>query len=282
MKSYTLQDVAHGLHEAGIVEGDVVLVHSGIFQFGRLEDVPSDKVCEELYGVFRDVIGSTGTLLVPAYFSDYARKGIPYDARKSPVSRELGVFSQYVVSLPDSVRSLNPLTGLAAAGPKAEAICRAGSATGYGAGSPWDELTKVNAKMAFFGTTIARAMTYIHYIEQRYGVPHMYFKLHTTPVYDDGVPVDNPVVTYVRYLNYNIWASLERFEKKLGELGLIGASKIGMGHLHVVNTQDALQVGLEELKKDVYYFLKHPPEFVAGEIPTDGAVGEITTKARVM
>lgn len=272
MKEYSLNDLGDALSDVGLIRDDIVLVHSGLFSLGRLTGVEPSEMCREIYGVFREVIGPGGTLLVPAFFYEYARRGEVYDTRSSPVSRELGVFPRWVTFLPEAVRSYNPLTCLAAMGPSAKDICRRGVATAYGYDSPWDRLTVHNAKMLFLGTSIRKSMTYIHYIEECFGVPHMYHKYHDAPIYDDGISIDLPVITYVRYLDYGIKTNLGPFENQLKKIGVVAARTVGMGSVECVQCSDVFREGIRMLKKNVFFMLEKVPEFVSGMIPTDGLV----------
>ena len=269
MKYYSAEEFLDSIRSSGITQGDTVLVHASLFSLGMLKDASLETLCAQIYGLLRQAVGKEGTLLVPAYFYEYARTPEPFDAVLSPVSKELGVFAQYVAALPDAVRSYNPLTCLAAVGQHAEYICRGGTATGYGVDSPWDRLTRSGGKCLMLGVALPQCFTYCHYIEQMFGVPHMYAKRYTVPIYDNGMPVSLPVITYVRYLDYDIHVDLRRFETVLKENGLLMSNPLGLNALHVVELKNAFEKGIECLKQDISFFLLHPPRFRAGEIPAD-------------
>ena len=131
-----------------------VETESVIINFLTKKSARSDSFTGELYETFKEVLGSEGTLCVPAYFYEYARFGIPFDTALSPVSKELGVFAKYIHSLPISKRSCNPLAAVAAVGKNAEYICAPHSRHNYGAESAFDKLYKLDAKIILLGTNM--------------------------------------------------------------------------------------------------------------------------------
>jgi aminoglycoside N3'-acetyltransferase len=273
---YDYRDVVEGIRSVGITRGDVVLVHSALFSLGLMKDVSPAGIPARIYEAFREVIGEEGTLVVPAAFNDYARRGIPYDRRKSPVDKAQGVFSQCVANLPGAVRTICPMLGAAAIGPLAEEMCGKMVGSSLGAGSTWDELLNHDAKMCFLGVRPAKAFTFVLLIQTRHGVPYLYHKLYQVPVTDDGRPISVPIVNAVRYLNpaFRISENCDPFEDHLFAKGLIQTGTIGRGHLFSLSsTKQIFAEGLAKIRENLYYFLQEPPTFVPGEIPTDGVTG---------
>ena len=113
MKYITKESLIDTLLSVGIEKNDTLLVHSDIAAFGTTENFSRKEALNIFYDAFMEVLGSEGTLCVPAYFYEYARFGIPYDIALSPVSEELGVFAKFINSLPESKRSCNPLAAVA-------------------------------------------------------------------------------------------------------------------------------------------------------------------------
>jgi len=271
----TKNQLISGLQNLGITHGDVVLIHSDLRGFGWPEGLKNRKEMLNFYlEALQEVVGANGTLAVPAYFYEYARFGESFDVDKSPVSTPLGTFSAWFCTLPNRVRSCNPLQSIAAIGPQAEALCGGTSLSGYGALSPWHHLRQMNGKILFLGAPL-QSMTYVHYIEQQYGVPHLYFKTYHIPVIKGGHPLNKPVVSAVRYLDYKIEYDLSPYETHLEQEKLLHAVKINEVYLKLVTAEDAFQCGIVQLDKNPYFFLKHPPAFVPGKIPTDGVTGPL-------
>jgi len=277
MKSYSAAELADALRSVGIRRGSVVLVHSALFGLGVMEGVAPAQVPASVYEAFRDVLGEEGTLCVPAAFDDYARFGTPYDCRHSPVDRGQGAFSAFVVSLPQAVRTYCPMMAVAGVGPLAQDICHQFTGSAYGVDSAWDRLYEHDAGICFLGVRPAYAFTFTGFIQARYGVPHFYCKLYTTPIYEDGRLIPLPVTCHVRYRNpaYKIAENCVPFEEHLKVRGLMRIEPVGNGSVYYLpSARDVFREGVECLKKNLFYFCKQVPEFVPGEIPMDGATGK--------
>ena len=59
---------------------------------------------------------------------------------------KIGIYSRYITGLKNSIRSLNPIASISAIGKNAKEICNRKTASAYGIDSPFDVLTKLNAK----------------------------------------------------------------------------------------------------------------------------------------
>lgn len=264
----TTAGVQEALAAVDVDLSDVVLMHSDLRAFGIPDGLTNP---DEWLPFYLDALQrAAGTLAVPAYFYEYARHNIPFDVERSPVSLSLGSFSQYLNALPGRVRSCNPLQSIAAIGQHAEVLCGSDSLSGYGVTSPWHRLRLLHGKLLFFGVSL-QPMTYIHYVEQQYGVPHLYCKIYETPVLRDGKPLPGHPVSAVRYLDFGIEYDLSRFQALLLSKGLLKTAPLGRGLIHCIGAQDVFEVAVECLDSDPYFFLKSPPRFVPGKIPFDGA-----------
>lgn len=267
------QTFIRALVSLGIQEGDLLFVHSDLRPFGIPENTQTNQeILNFYYTALMEILGDKGTLAVPAYFYEYARYGEPFDLDHSPVSKPLGVFSSYVNTINGRVRSPSPMQSFAAVGPKAAELCGT-SLCGYGISSPWHRLRVLGGKILFLGTTL-QPMTYVHHIEQQYGVPHLYTKIYPYPVLKNGTPIEGKVISTVRYLDYEIEYQLLPFQEELKKRNLLDESLCGSASMLIVEAEAAFQTGLELLNKNPYYFLKKPPAFIPGKIPTDGITGK--------
>lgn len=267
---FTHESFLHALATVGIRQGDTILVHSDLRILGMPHPL-SDATDLPLFYLkaLQATVGSKGTLAVPAYFYEYARYGTSFDVDTSPVSLPLGSFSAYLNQQPGRIRSCNPLQSIAAIGYRAEELAGGDSLSGYGTTSPWHRLRMMGGKILFIGVTI-QPMTYIHYVEQQYGVPHLYCKIYSTPVSRNGKPLKGHPISAVRYLDFNITYDLSRFEQVLLNQGQLKITEVGKGDIRCVSAEDVYDSGIASLDNDPYFFLKHPPDFIPGKIPYDG------------
>lgn len=273
--SITHQQLDSHLRKIGLKIGDVVFIHSDLRCFGLPEGKHSRQdILSFYFDTLKGIIGEEGTIAVPAYFYEYARFGTPFDIDHSPVSTSLGSFSQWINSLPSRRRSWNPLQSIAAIGGQAKDLVGEKTLTGYGVTSPWHRLRQLNGKVLFLGAPL-QSMTFVHYIEQQYGVPHLYFKIYSFPIIKDGKPLNCEPISAVRYLDFSIEYDLKAYRQELIKQGALHTTEINAALIEIVDAEAAFQIGIDCLIKDPYFFLKNPPKFIAGKIPLDGATGQL-------
>ncbi len=279
-RSATFDQFASVLTALEIRAGDTLLVHSDLRDLVRLSD--SRELAAEpdarsfLLRAFdralTEAVGTAGTICVLGTYSEYARSAQPFDLRQSAPDPQYGAYNRYLFDQGTASRSLNPLAGFLAKGAKAGWICEHVSACGYGPNTPWDRLVALDATMLFWGVDL-RNMTFVHHVEQLVGVPHLYHKVYETPVLVDGQPIELPVVTSVRYLDFNIVYNFKRLSDDLAAAGVLKSLRQPPFQAHAVKCRPVLSHLERVLAKDPYYLLAAPPQFVPGRIPTDGPTG---------
>ena len=276
----TLDRFASILAALSVRAGDTLLVHSDLRDLVRLADSrelaaeqdPRAFLLETLDSVLTTAVGAGGTICVLGTYSDYARFGKPFNLEQSPPDAQYGAYNRYIFDQKTACRSLNPLVGFLAKGANADSICAHSSACGYGPNTPWDRLVALDGKMLFWGVDL-RNMTFVHHVEQLVGVPHLYHKIYSTPVIADGRPVELPVVTSVRYLDFNIVYNFKRLSDDLAAAGLLQSVREGPFQAHAVGCRAVLAHLVAALSHDPYYLLAAPPQFVPGRVPIDGPTG---------
>jgi len=270
---YSYKQLVAALKQVGLRKGDLVLVHSSLFAFGLLKETKGRDLPALVFKAFREVLGPRGTLVVLSTFEEYARSGKLYDCRLSPVDPLVGKFGQYVANLPRSYRTYSPLLSLAGVGPLAEEICHSWTASVCGTDSGWEKLYEHDGKICFLGVRPYQAFTFLRFVQFRFGVPYIYNKIFTAPVYEDGQLVPLQVTCPVRYLDpaYKISENLLPFEEYLNSKKLIKSRALGKGTVYaVMSSRRVFDEATKKLKENLYYFLKQPPGFVPGKIPMDG------------
>jgi aminoglycoside N3'-acetyltransferase len=274
---YSYRQFVSVLKKLGIKRGDLVLVNSSLFSLGGMEGVTPKDLPETIYKAFSEVIGKEGTLLVPTVWEEYARFGKPFDCKRSPVDPLVGIFSAYIFSLPGSVRTYSPLLSLTGIGTLAKDICHSLTASSCGTDSAWEKFYHYDGKMCFVGVRPANALMFLRFVQFRFGVPYIYNKLFTTPIYENGKRVSLTVTCPVRYLNpkYRISENIAPFEEYLKKKKLTKEANVGRGAVYVLPSAKVIfDEATKKLKENVYYFLKETPRFVSGEIPVDGTIGK--------
>lgn len=255
----------------GITKGDILLVHSSILDFGRVEKFSKEAQLFCFYDAIMETITDEGTLLVPAFFYEYGKFAMPFDTKKSPVSKSLGVFSAFVASLQNAYRSPHPIMSLAAVGKKAKEITQSKNPFCFGVDSPWQKLHAQNAKILMLGT--AKGMTFSHYIEHMIGVPYRYIKIFNTPVYENNKLLFSSTYSSARYLDFDINVNLSMIEKRENELleaKVLKMSKYNGAKIRVVECSKIFDYIKDRVFENQWYLLVNKPKFKLGQIPLDG------------
>ena len=134
-KPVTKEVLIHKFYQLGIKQGDTLLVHASLSSLGYVVGG-----AETLYLALRDVIGEQGTIVVPSQtveisdpstwqyppvpdeWHDVIRTSMPAYSKDLSYSKGMGVFSQFIGILPESIRSNHPMYSFTAIGEKAVEI----------------------------------------------------------------------------------------------------------------------------------------------------------------
>jgi aminoglycoside 3-N-acetyltransferase len=251
----------------GIVAGDgVTVMHSSLPHLGMMAGVGRDEYPAVVANAVRDAIGPDGTLVVPAPNWDYGRLAQPFDPDTTPVSKPLGVVSAHVAGLAGAVRSTNPIFSVAAIGPQAAFICGGGTGTAFGHDSPWDRMSRLDATVLMLGCD-CEYLTFVRYIEHRFGVPYLYNKMFATPVIRDGCQVDQATVAPLRYSHVPYAYDLRGLQEALTACGALRQAPLGGGTVGTVKMSECFEVGIGMLKDDIHTFLAAVPDYQEGQAP---------------
>ncbi len=280
MKSFcnlTHQDLVLSLRRAGLKSGDVVHVQSDLRRLGVPDCVLNRKEMLEFYlSAFLEVLGDDGTLTVHTPSEDYARYDKPFILETTPSTA--GSFSEYIRNKDDSIRSLHPIVSVTGIGSKAQHICGECHNEGFGWDSPWGRMHRLNAKIVSLGLDVHHSggTSFFHYVENLYGMPYLYTKIYTAPVYVKGKQIEEPFTMAVRYLDFGVVVTGEKLRKHLVNVGIMKRVCIGNSVILCASAQDIIDEAVTCFRKDRFFMLEYAPVFRYGEIPMDGATGKKT------
>ena len=164
-KIWSKEQLINQLMGMGIVQNDVLLVHSSLSKMGYVNGGAHTVVDAIL-----EVIGDNGHLLMPnspnaSYQADYIKelKVFDVDQHKS----KLGAISEVHRTHPKSVRSWHPTEPVSCIGPNAKDFVAHHhlDLTPYGEKSPFYKVTANKGKILMIGVTLAIAGTNLHVLE---------------------------------------------------------------------------------------------------------------------
>ena len=259
MRAITENEFKTALAEVGISNSQTIMVHSDLTRIGWVANAKSRiDVLDFYFKSLMKQVGPEGTLVVLTCTESFARDNVPFNYEQSP--SEQGVLSEFIRNNSDSIRSMHPLFSVAAYGAKSQLICGSGICnTGFGYGSPFQKLHEMDAQILCIGVDLL-SITFVHHVEQMYGVPYGYTKEWDNEIYRDGKISDERFFAFVRYLDSDINYNFSKMQNLLLENGLAKKSPLGLGSIWAVSAKDVFDIGIEQLKKDPFFFLDKAPE----------------------
>lgn len=170
--------------EAGIKEGDTLLLHSNIKRtFKRYLKKGIRFTPQEILESFLLTLGKEGTLILPLFNFDFT-KGIAFDIRNTP--SHMGVLTEAGRQHPLAVRTGHPIYSFGVIGFHAEKFKAINNFSGYGDDSPFALLKKLNGKIAVLDLPDQNSMTFYHHVEEMNNVDYRYHKKFTAD-YTDSI-----------------------------------------------------------------------------------------------
>lgn len=181
---YTTSSLTADLRRLGVRSGEVLLVHAAMSQIGHVAGGAAAVVA-----ALANVVGSAGTLVVPAQTADNSDTSSahlsriagmtpdqirqfraampPFDPATTP-SSGMGCLAEQVRISPGAIRSAHPQTSFAALGPLAEKLMSGHRLDCHlGEFSPLARLYEANASILLLGVTY-NVCTAFHLAEYRY------------------------------------------------------------------------------------------------------------------
>ena len=237
MRAITENEFKTALADVGISNGQIIMVHSDLTRIGWVTNAKSRTDFLDFYfkSLLRQV-GPEGTLVVLTCTESFARDNVPFNYEQSP--SEQGVLSEFIRNKKGTIRSLHPLFSVAAYGAKSQRICGTGICnTAFGYGSPFQKLYEMDAQILCIGVDLL-SITFVHHVEQMYGVPYGYTKEWDNKVYRGGKISNERFFAFVRYLDSDINYNFSKMQNLLLENGLAKKSPLGLGAIWSVSARD--------------------------------------------
>ena len=248
--AYDRVSFADSLRAVGLREGDVVFSHSNIGYYGYPVGGRSVEAAgETILGAFVDVLGPSGTLVVPTFTYSFA-KGEVFDVQNTPGS--CGVFTEAVRTSPGAMRSADPMFSVTAVGAQAAALTSGISVECFGEGSVWDRLFDLDALIC--NLNLDAASTFIHFVERRLSVPYRYDKLFTGWSTRDGEPHKDSVLFFCQDAsNAETVAYFERFDELARSRGIVASTRVGRGGITAIRARASAELITDELHRDPWF-----------------------------
>ncbi|HCE42966.1 MAG TPA: hypothetical protein DET40_05415 [Lentisphaeria bacterium] len=250
------KDIADAIRKTGIKEGDLVLVHSALSSFGRIEGG-----AETVIDAILETVGPKGTVLFPTFNVSFTyfegtinknQKYRPFD-KNDPSRVTVGKIPQAFLKRKGVLRSEHPSHSVAGIGPLAEK-CLAGhkeTDSPTGKTSPFAKLLEFKGKTLYFGSGIAPT-TFLHYLEDEMDLPYLgntVCRIKAANGKTRSVMVPKHLPGHRDF--YISAAENSKFFKKAKTLGLkINEIPLSVGKLQVLDVESLYKTGVRIIKDD--------------------------------
>lgn len=190
---YTREDVIQTLEKTGITYGDSVFIHSNLGFLGMMKDCETkEKLCEAFIDAVKAVVGSEGTIILPAYSFSFCHGEI-YDPLETGTT--CGMLSEYVIRNYGYNRSMDPNFSICGVGKNIAYFRDCNVHEAFGRNSFWERFVKKEGKILC--VNFDAGSTFIHYIEHINHVDYRYNKAFNGVKIVDGKPVRDYAVHFV-------------------------------------------------------------------------------------
>jgi aminoglycoside 3-N-acetyltransferase len=235
---YNYQDLKEAFIAIGLKKGDLVFSHSNIGYFGIIEGEKSvDNAFNTILNALFDVIGETGTLVVPTFTYSFSQGQIfDYDQTQS----DCGIFTEKLRNLPQSYRSEDPNVSVTAIGYLAKEITENIPENTYGENSFFARFYQ--RKGVICNLNFDAGSTFIHYVERCLNVPYRFDKTFTGIFIKNGIKQEKKSTIWVRYLSNGTSAKFEIFDRLAKQQHLYKTAQVGRGFVGVITAEDTFNL----------------------------------------
>ena len=264
MPAISPQQLSYDLTSLGLRVGEAVMVHSSLGAIGYVEG-GAEAVADALL----DVIGSEGTLLVPAFRDsvwgnpgDFAITDCcPCPQRLCPSEQPgfQGAIPEAVRNRKDSLRSCHPTHSWVALGSNAERLLKdhRDSPTPCGKGNPLEQLLALDGCILTLGVQV-NTVTLWHYYEETLQVPYLG---HYWPKQ--------------RHLNHCVAGKRIQYEcpgimqEVCKAAGILKTARVGKSTSGLMRARDFDAFLATIMADDPYCLVLRPPERDCGDLAID-------------
>ena len=238
-KIVTKENVITQLESIGINEGDSILLHSSLSKIGFVENG-----AKTIINAFIDVIGSKGTLCMPAFpgmgFNyDYLKTNPVFDIKHTP--SKMGIITEEFRKMNNVKRSFHPTDSVCALGFHAEEITNShfNQITPYNINSPFIKLCQLNGKIVLIGVDL-NSLTNFHTLED--AVENFKFPIYHKELFQTQLIDENGVMKTMQTKVHNPEWSKKRkcndFIKPFENAGFLKHFTLGNAHCMIINAKE--------------------------------------------
>lgn len=249
-KEIYYRDFINALKELGIQRGDTLFIHSDISSFGKLCVFKRKTLLQVLIDILKESVGAEGTIVMPTFTYSFCKNEV-FDLHNTRST--VGAITEFFRKQPDVKRTIHPIFSTAIWGKYQEELIDI-SKDSFDENSVFGKLHRLKGKILFFGAPF-QSCTFIHCIEQAYGVPYRYMKKFKGIIRKKYNEYHDEYSYLVRDLERNSILNTTKLLRYLKNNRIIKEKKLGYGYISVIEADILFSEGMKLLDKDIYFFL---------------------------
>jgi len=258
---YQREDIEDVLRSVGVRQGDILFVTTGLGMLGIAKGVESpDELNKLFFDVLKEVVGDTGTILVPTYSYTFGRSYQHELAEYNPTltPSKIGPFPDFFRRQLGVVRSSDPMMSVAGYGPACASLFADLPATSYGHGSLYARLLECGTKCLNIGLG-PNWTAFIHHADFLSKVPFRYDKLFWGQTLDAEGEVHTQSWVYsVPILCPEARANAHKLGRLAEAAGIWSCHQLGRGRVYLANYRDYFDFAMKLLAKDPWLMATGP------------------------
>lgn len=237
------------LKKAGIQPSDTVMIHGDAGLAVQYWSIEPNKRLNHLIKQLLEYFSGKGTIVVPTFSYSFTKKE---DFYKHKTPSAIGQFSENFRKFPNIQRSNHPIFSVASFGKYAEKFTNSRIDDCFGDNTAFDILYKLNGKIVSLGCQFNKAHTFVHYVEQKFGVSYRYIKNFSGSILDVNKKRQLTTTYNVRDLNIKSLPEMSLFKKVAVENGDLYIGKIGRFPFTSISAQKYMDIATKLLKTNEY------------------------------
>jgi aminoglycoside 3-N-acetyltransferase len=252
---YAGADVVEALRAVGVRPGDTVFTHSSVGMLGVPAEGLSKEVLADVFlDAFREVLGPTGTWILPTYTYSYTSRE-RFDPARTPPPAHMGLLPTVLWERPEARRTLDPIFSVIAFGGGADELVASAAADDcFGERSVYARLLAADGLLCNVGIGIHSA--FIHHVEQALGVPYRFIKEFPGVTSVDGELRETTVAYNVRSLDEPGHAPyFMRLDADARTSGAAATHAVGRGEINAIRARDLRDLIVRGLERDPDYLV---------------------------
>ena len=239
--------VSEWLIKSGISPSDTVMVHGNAAVSTLYTECAPEQRLTTLIRELIDYFSGGGTLVVPTFTYSFT-KNQDFDVERSP--SDVGQFSEAFRQTPGVHRTSHPLFSVGVIGSESDRYLSARLDDCFGLNTIFHNLYESNAVLICLGC--AFNLTFIHHIEQLYGVPYRFTKKFKGIITRNGYSKMQTTEYFVRDLSIRSESDLVLLRDRALQRREMVSGEIGRFTAQAIRATKLAAIAREMLNQDIY------------------------------